>query len=123
MNILLQCRRTATRARKFSSSKCSKHSGECQGRTTEDQPSPPTSTSPLPPHFAQWPLPPQELQEPSLPYPPEKLAPEELPLPWHAGQFPSPGESQSMQTWVDMGRLPAIGAILLAFRADVKSNK
>jgi hypothetical protein len=89
-----------------------------------DQPSPPTSTSPLPPHFEQCPLPAQELQEPSLPYPPPaKLAPEELPLPWHAGQFPSPGESQSIQTWVDMGRLPVSAAILLAFRADVKSNK
>jgi hypothetical protein len=32
-----------------------------------DQASPPTSTSPLPPHLAQWPLPLQELQEPSLP--------------------------------------------------------
>jgi hypothetical protein len=70
----------------------------------------------------QWPLPPQELQAPSLPYS-LKLAPAEVPVPWHAEQFPSPGESQSMQTWVDMG--PSryrIGAILLAFRPEVNSK-
>jgi hypothetical protein len=86
------------------------------------QPSPPTSTSPLPPHFEQWPLPPQELQFPSLPYS-EKVAPEAVPTPWHAGQFPSPGESQSMQVWVDMVSLPVISAILLAFGGDVKLKK
>jgi hypothetical protein len=70
-------------------------------------------------------VPPQEEQETpsSLPDAAEKLSPPILPFPRHAEQFPSPGESQSMQTWVVMARLPDTSAILIAFFAHVKRNK
>jgi len=60
--------------------------------------SPPISISPLPSHLAQSPLPPHEEQKTSPPSPLEKLTPADLPVPPQAEQFPSPGDSQSMQT-------------------------
>jgi hypothetical protein len=91
-----------------------------------NQASPPTSISPLPSHFGQRPVPPHEEHEVSPPSPPdaaENPPPPLLPLPRHAEQFPSPGESQSMQTWVVMRRLPVTWAILIAFHAHVKPNR
>jgi hypothetical protein len=147
MSILLPCRRTEPSVRRLWYSRCSEsHSSHfsrdpvrdwlcregpglidgCHSVREGDQPSPPISISPLPSHFGHRPLPPHEGQEVSPLSPPDarrKFSVPILPLPRHAEQFPSPGESQSMQIWADMARLPPNSAILIAFHAHVNCNK
>ncbi len=43
-----------------------------------------------------------------------------FPFPWHTGQFPSPGESQSGQVWVAILHLPTVLAILIWLHTTVK---
>lgn len=75
-------------------------------------PSPPTSTSPVPPHVGQSPLPPQAEQADSCSKTmtaSEIFAPRALLLPWQTEQLPSPEESQSRQVWVVTLHLPNRG--------------
>lgn len=91
---------------------------------THDQPSPPTSISPIPPHAWHSPLPPHAVQDnswPKLPKSSEISFPRVFPLPWQAEHLPSPGESQLGQVWVDMLHLPTLSVILIWFRVTVKT--
>lgn len=60
--------------------------------------SPPTSTSPVPPHVGQAPVPWQRGHGSSASNGPKNLSEMFLPSPWHRRQLPAPGMSQSGQT-------------------------
>jgi hypothetical protein len=72
--------------------------------------SPPTSTSPVPPHVGQKPLPPQAEQDESCANTTtasERCCRRVFPLPWQAEQLPSPAESQSKQTRLVILHVPS----------------
>jgi len=73
-----------------------------------NQPSPPTSISPVPPQVWHSPLPPQMEQEDSSPNAARSSSPAGFPLPWQPAQLPSPGESQLWQVRVVMLHLPSL---------------
>src|SRR5712692_7587534 len=87
------------------------------GGRTGYPPSPPISSSPMPPNVWHWPLPLHAEQDDSYP---NALAAELssvtiFPFPWQTAQFPSPDWSQSGQVLVAILHLPTVFAMLIWF--------